>query len=223
MGQALREGGDELASSSPQDILVPSRCTARDSGICNITLLIAKRFACIRRPSTRRRATQDTPFSVNYSIRGEFVVLEGAFEQWCQSRYFFILTTNDLDEETFSKKEVLNTYKSQQSVERGFRFLKSPEFFTSAFFVKKPERIEALLMIMTLSLLVYGAIEYKIRQELQGQRVDFVDQRKKPTRKSTSRNAFWGFLLFPWVSCGVHPGITESSTALRGGRSSSTS
>ena len=142
------------------------------------------------------RPAQDTPFSVNYSIRGEFVVLEGAFEQWCQSQYFFILTTNDLDEETFSKKEILSTYKSQQSVERGFRFLKSPEFFTSAFFVKKPERIEALLMIMTLSLLVYSAIEYKIRQELQGQRVDFVDQRKKPTRKPTARWVFFCFLGF---------------------------
>ena len=65
-------------------------------------------------------------------------------------------------------------------------------------------------MIMTLSLLVYSAIEYKIRQELQGQRVDFVDQRKKPTRKPTARNAFWGFLLFPWFSCGVHPGILQS-------------
>ena len=51
---------------------------------------------------------------------------------------------------SFSQKEVLETYKSQQSVERGFRFLKSPDFLVSAFFLKKPERIEALLMVMTL-------------------------------------------------------------------------
>ena len=63
---------------------------------------------------------------------------------------------------------------------------------------------------MALSLLVYSATEYKIRQELQGQRVDFVDQSKKPTRKPTVRNAFWGILLFSWVSCGVHPGTLQS-------------
>ncbi len=40
-------------------------------------------------------------------------------------------------------------------VERGFRFLKDPIFFTSTLFLKKPERIEALLMVMTLSLLIY--------------------------------------------------------------------
>ncbi len=41
---------------------------------------------------------------------------------------------------------LLDEYKSQQAVERGFRFLKSPDFLTS--FLKKTERIEALLMFM---------------------------------------------------------------------------
>jgi hypothetical protein len=31
-------------------------------------------------------------------------------------------------------KELLNEYKSQQRVERGFRFLKSPEFLSDAIF-----------------------------------------------------------------------------------------
>ncbi|KIC74690.1 hypothetical protein DB42_AZ00450 [Neochlamydia sp. EPS4] len=57
---------------------------------------------------------------------------------------------------------MLKTYKAQQSVERGFRFLKSSDFLVSSFFLKKPERIEALLMVMTLCLLVYSALEYKI-------------------------------------------------------------
>jgi transposase len=44
---------------------------------------------------------------------------------------------------------ILDEYKSQQAVERGFRFLKSPDFLTSSLFLKKPERIEALLMVVT--------------------------------------------------------------------------
>lgn len=75
----------------------------------------------------------------------------------------FILATNDM---SLSPQALLMHYKAQQRVERGFRFLKSPEFLSDALFLKKPERIEAMLMIMTLCLMVYAALEYKIRKEL---------------------------------------------------------
>ncbi len=53
-----------------------------------------------------------------------------------------------------------------------FRFLKSPDFLTSSLFLKKPERIEALLMIMTCSLMIYAALEHLIRRNLaQQQRI----------------------------------------------------
>ena len=61
---------------------------------------------------------------------------------------------------------MLDTYKSQQSVERGFRFLKSPDFLTASLYLKKPERIEALLMVMTCSLMIYAALEHQIRKNL---------------------------------------------------------
>jgi len=54
---------------------------------------------------------------------------------------YFVLSTNDLNQESFSMGDVLEVYKSQQSVERGFRFLKSPDFLVSSFYLKKPERI----------------------------------------------------------------------------------
>ncbi len=66
-------------------------------------------------------------------------------------------------------EKMLSFYKSQQSVERGFRFLKSPDFLISSLYLKKPERIEALLMVMTCCLMIYAALEYKIRQELEAQ------------------------------------------------------
>jgi transposase len=48
----------------------------------------------------------------------------------------------------------------QQKVERGFRFLKDPWFMANTLFLKSPKRIMALVMIMTLCLLIYGALEY---------------------------------------------------------------
>jgi len=107
---------------------------------------------------------------------------------------YFILSTNDLNYEKFPPQEVLQTYKAQQSVERGFRFLKSPDFLVSSFYLKKPERIEALLMVMTLCLLVYAAIEYKTRCQLKTLNLYFLDQKKRPYQNPTTRWIFFCFL-----------------------------
>jgi transposase len=113
-----------------------------------------------------------------------------------QTKGFFILGTNDLSEK-LSMQFLLNEYKSQQAVERGFRFLKSPDFMTSSLFLKKPERIEALLMIMTCSLMVYAGIEHLIRERLAEKNAFFPDMKKKPTQRPTAR---WVFFCFQGIS-----------------------
>lgn len=82
-------------------------------------------------------------------------------------------------------------------IEKGFRFLKHPEFLASALFLKKPERIMALLMIMTLCLMVYAALEYRIRKELKERELTVLNQVKKPTNRPTAR---W---IFQWF-VGIH-------------------
>jgi transposase len=65
----------------------------------------------------------------------------------------FIIATNELDVAAYQRKQMLENYTDQGvSVERGFRFLKDPLFFADSLFLKKPERIMALIMIMTLAL-----------------------------------------------------------------------
>jgi transposase len=107
----------------------------------------------------------------------------------------FTLATNDIGG-SLSMAEMLSTYKSQQAVEKGFRFLKSPDFLTSAFYVKKPERIEALLMVMTTCLMVYAALGHRIREQLKGQDEYFPDMKKKPTQNPTAR---WVFQCFAGI------------------------
>src|SRR6267378_7189316 len=75
----------------------------------------------------------------------------------------FILATNELDEGQLSSQAVLDGYKGQARAERGFRFLKAPQFLASSLYLKKPQRIMALLMVMTVCLLIYAALEYRIR------------------------------------------------------------
>jgi transposase len=51
-------------------------------------------------------------------------------------------------------------------VERGFRYLKAPRLLADSLYLQSERRIMASLMIMTLCLLVYSALEWRIREGL---------------------------------------------------------
>jgi transposase len=53
-----------------------------------------------------------------------------------------------------SKSTLPSSYKEQQYSERGWHFLKATLFFTSSLFLKTPQRIMALAMVMGLALMV---------------------------------------------------------------------
>lgn len=103
----------------------------------------------------------------------------------------FILATNVLDVARLPDEEVLAAYKTQAtSVEKGFKFLKDPLFFAESFFVKKISRLEGLLMIMTLSLLVYSLCERQLQSVLSEKNESVDTQTSKKTPKPTMRMVF---------------------------------
>jgi transposase len=57
-----------------------------------------------------------------------------------------------------------------------FAFLKTHYFFASSLFLKNPKRIMALLMVMFLSLLVYGIAERRMRACLAEQKETLPNQ-----------------------------------------------
>jgi transposase len=101
-----------------------------------------------------------------------------------------ILATNELDNTQLPPHEVLAGDKGQKQVERGCRFLKDPQFLASALYLNKPERIMALLMVMTVCLLVYAALEYRLRQALKDHEATFPDQKGKRSQHPTARWVF---------------------------------
>jgi transposase len=115
----------------------------------------------------------------------------------------FILATNELDEAQLPAPAVLDGYKGQVYAERGFRFLKDPQFLASSLYLKKPERIMALLMVMTVCLLVYAALEYRIRRALQEHGATFPDQKGKRIQYPTAR---WVFPYFVGIHMRYIPG-----------------
>jgi transposase len=103
----------------------------------------------------------------------------------------FVLATNVLDDLKLPDEQVLAAYKTQAtSVENGFKFLKDPIFFAESFFVKKTSRLEGLLMIMTLSLLVYSLCERNLRNALAEKNESVDTQTSKTTQKPTIRLVF---------------------------------
>jgi transposase len=69
-------------------------------------------------------------------------------------------------------------------------------FLASSVFVKKPERIIALSLIMVLCLLVYRLAEYRLRTRLTETAQAIPDQVHKPTTRPTMR---WVFQCFEGI------------------------
>lgn len=141
-----------------------------------------------RPPGTAAKdQTKDKTTATGYRLKVTLERRPTAEAAYQNQRSRFILATNQLDTEQWPADKLLKEYKGQQKVERGFRFLKDPLFFASSLFVKKPQRVEALALIMALTLMIYTLAERKLRQTLAAQQQTVLDQKKKPTAKPTFR------------------------------------
>jgi transposase len=151
-----------------------------------------------------RPASDDKPEVVGYGLKGEIALDPVLFETAKQNLGKFIIATNELAGQQLSAAQMLANYTDQgTSVERGFRFLKDPLFFAHSLFLKKPERIMALMMIMGLALLIYALAERQMRLTLAKNEETIPDQKGKPTQTPTIRWAFQSFegidILSIWV------------------------
>lgn len=139
------------------------------------------------------RPRKDQTPEYRYRVEAELERDEARVSRHRQRAGRFLLATNVLDGGALDAAEVLETYLAQQTVERGFRFLKDPMFFTDSVFIKTPKRVAALAMVMGLCLLVYSLGERELRLKLATAEMTILDQRGKPTKTPTLR---WIFQLF---------------------------
>ena len=113
------------------------------------------------RPSTRKpRAVKAMRYGLQpvLTARADRIATKRA-EAGC-----FVLLTNVPKEGAFahSAGDVLKAYKEQHGVEQNFGFLKDPVIVNSLF-LKKPERIEALGLVLLLALLLWRLVERSLR------------------------------------------------------------
>jgi transposase len=141
-----------------------------------------------------RPSSGAAPAQIVYHIAGALASRLTARRALVDQQSCFLLATNELDESQLSSQAVLDGYKGQAQAERGFRFLKDPQFLASSLYLKKPERIMALLMVMTVCLLVYAALEYRIRTALKEHGATFPDQKGRHIPNPTARWVFHSFV-----------------------------
>lgn len=151
----------------------------------------------LKYPKKGRPTEGDKPIKIKWKMKALISRNEEKVQKMLNKKGRFILATNDLDLAATSDESILQEYKKQQGVERGFRFLKDPWFMLDKIFLKSQRRITALTMVMTLSLLVYQYAQYKIRLKLKEQGETVPNQVGKAIQNPTMR---WVFQLMSGVT-----------------------
>jgi transposase len=148
------------------------------------------RYAAKGRPTPRTPRKAST-WQIQAHVRpADEVIKDLQHVQAC-----YVLGTN-ISASELSDPAAIAADKNQSRVEGGFRLLKDPLFFVSSLFVKKPSRIEGLLMVMTLALLVYSVTQRRLRQPLAAHHQTVPNQIHQPTTSPTLR---WVFQLLDGI------------------------
>lgn len=93
----------------------------------------------------------------------------------------FVLMTSHKESPAWTSEKILQTYKGQAAAETRFRLLKDPSVL-NAIYLKQPSRIEALGTVFIMALLLYGLLEWRVRENLK--------QEKEPILLPGKRKSF---------------------------------
>jgi transposase len=98
----------------------------------------------------------------------------------------FVLMTSRTDKQTWSNQQALQTYKGQDAAETRFRLLKDPAML-DAVYLKTPSRIEALGIVFVMALMVYGVLEWRVREQMKQETQPLVVPGKRKTYAPTGQ------------------------------------
>jgi transposase len=143
-----------------------------------------------RNGSKRGRPKKGESHDIGYLVEAEVEQNEQIIASERAKLGRFVLASND---RTINGELILRYYKGQNAVEKGFRFLKDKSFRMAEVYLKKEERIEALSMIMVLSLLIHSIAEWMLRKRLKEAGETVLNQLGKPTERPTLKWVFQKF------------------------------
>jgi transposase len=172
------------------------------------------------RDGQRGRPRQDAqPAPVTSPLEGTLASRLATRQARVDQHRCFILATQARDDVRVPPQALLESDKGPGHAERGVRFLTDPPLLASSCSRKTPARLMALLMVMTVCLLVYAALAYRLRTALKEQDATCPHQQGQPVQHPTARWVFQDFvgihvLRIPgqWDSIVLH--LTEGHQCL---------
>ena len=128
----------------------------------------------------------------------------------------FVLLTNvpTVGEMAHRAGEVLRAYKEQHGVEQNFAFLKDP-IIVNSLFLKKPERIEALGLVLLLALLLWRLVERALRIHVETTGSLLTGWDKKATQKPTAFMLMTKFAAVIIVKVGAARQLAQPFSAVQ--------
>lgn len=128
-----------------------------------------------------------TPIAMEYGLATEIREDEAAIERRQKMAGCFVLLGNVARDgaDGYDAEQILRTYKEQYAIERNFSFLEEDQI-VNAVFLKRPERIEALGLILLISLLIWRLIEHVMRTTLKSAKTTVPGWNNKPTARPSA-------------------------------------
>lgn len=112
------------------------------------------------------KGTGRTPLHMEYQVEVEVAQNDVAVAKLREEAGCLVLLTNldsEKDRQSYDGKALLSLYKEQYGIEQNFGFLKDPAI-VDGIFLKRPERIEVLGLILILALMIWRLMEREMRQ-----------------------------------------------------------
>lgn len=118
---------------------------------------------------------------VEYKLEIKHKSDEKKKEEALKKSCLFILSTSDLN---MTGEEILREYKTQDSVEKNFQLLKSPQFVNSLY-LESTKRIEAFMYLMMITVMIKSVVQYVVRRELKKEKDYILGNENRKNYKPT--------------------------------------
>jgi transposase len=137
-------------------------------------------------PGRPKKGTLRLPVAIDYVLRPCITEQPEAIAKRRQMAGCFVLLSNVPADGggAYDAERILRTDQEQHGIEKNFGFLKDDQI-VNALFLRRPERIEALGLILLISLLVWRLIERVLRQQLAARQESLPGWDNKPTTRPT--------------------------------------
>lgn len=158
-------------------------------------------YARGRPANNTKRNVKRMRYGIEANIMNNIAAIE---RKRAEAGCFVMLTNVPSDGEMgHTGEEILRVYKEQHGVERNFAFLKDP-VIVNDLFLKSPERIEVLGMVLLISLLISNLIERALRRYVDDGRRTLPGWRRRQTTRPTTFMLTTKFMGLQVLRVGSH-------------------